>query len=298
MRIVAKWQTDPVSPIFVSSRTNSRQEWLSLQKTRRRTPLYRIWWCADQSERWLFKQQSTSDSLEESDQRDWSQKPPADHQGWRHPAVSGSPHQWRTLWWHFCRIGVIEIWGRRNAAWDTGEDVRHIYKNTSLPGEEAFEEGFYIKLRVWHDPCIQVNVVQPVIPADHKLWLCIAHKRTPVMIYQVFDLIVMLLRSSSHLRLTSRAALMTEEMLLVSICSRATWAVGREARRAERAPSALRMFLQARQSWRPSMSSERRRSHSPRPMPLQGNPYVVLLLLLLLLKLLCVHSIQLIAKSH
>lgn len=76
---------------------------------------------------------------------------------------------------------------------------------------------------------------------------------------------------SSYLSLTSCAAVMTEEMLLVSICSRATWAMGCEARRAERAACARCMFLQARHSWSPAASCERRRSHSARPMPLQGN---------------------------
>ena len=74
----------------------------------------------------------------------------------------------------------------------------------------------------------------------------------------------------SHLSLTSCAAATTEATLLVSICSRATWAVGWEARRAERAAWARCMFLQARQSCRPSVSCDRRRSHSARPRSLQG----------------------------
>lgn len=38
-------------------------------------------------------------------------------------------------------------------------------KLNKVPGEEAFVKGYYIKLWVWHDACIQVEVVQPVIPA-------------------------------------------------------------------------------------------------------------------------------------
>lgn len=35
-----------------------------------------------------------------------------------------------------------------------------------IPGEEAFEKGFYIKLWVGHDACVEVDVVQAVVPAD------------------------------------------------------------------------------------------------------------------------------------
>lgn len=42
-----------------------------------------------------------------------------------------------------------------------------------LPGEEAFEKGFYIKLGVWHDACIQEEVVQPVVPAaENQTQMC------------------------------------------------------------------------------------------------------------------------------
>lgn len=137
------------------------------------------------------------------------------------------------------------------------------------PGEEAFEKGFDIKLRVWHDTCVQVEVVQPVIPAAHNP----SHKHKAQV---CSDSVILLWVLSSHLSLTSCAAAMTEEMLLVSSCSRATWAAGWEARRAERAAWARRMFLQARHSCRPSVSWERRRSHSARPIPLQADTCNVL----------------------
>lgn len=41
-------------------------------------------------------------------------------------------------------------------------------KIKSVPGEEASEKSFYIKLWVWHDACIQVEVIQPLIPAGDK----------------------------------------------------------------------------------------------------------------------------------
>lgn len=77
----------------------------------------------------------------------------------------------------------------------------------------------------------------------------------------------------SHLSLTSCAAVKTEETLLVSIWSSATWAAGWEASRAKRAAWARCMFRQARQSWRPSESWDRRRSQSARPMPLHRDMY-------------------------
>lgn len=96
---------------------------------------------------------------------------------------------------------------------------------------------------------------------------CRRQSRLCVFIPDVFK--QPLLWSCSHLSLISWAAARTDEMLLVSSCSSATWAAGCEASRAERAACARRMFLQARHSCSPSASWERRRSHSARPMPLK-----------------------------
>lgn len=35
---------------------------------------------------------------------------------------------------------------------------------SSLPGEQTFKKGHYIKLRVWHNACVQVEAVEPVVP--------------------------------------------------------------------------------------------------------------------------------------
>lgn len=202
-------------------------------------------------------------------------------------------------------------------------------KTSKAPGEETSEKGFDVKMWIWHDACVQVETVQPVVPAAGKqtgsshraeaqvaicptgqgwgeagggTWrktnkitlilfvLCVVAGINLILIAKLKCLSrifcrIMFAPSSdelhpyfqsccirSYLSLTSCAAAMTEEMLLVSICSRSTWAMGCEARRAERAAFARCMFLQARHSWSPPASCERRRSHSARPMPLQGNP--------------------------
>lgn len=43
-------------------------------------------------------------------------------------------------------------------------NIRH----WALPGEEPFKKGLYIKLWVWHDACVQVEVIQPVIPVENR----------------------------------------------------------------------------------------------------------------------------------
>lgn len=78
-----------------------------------------------------------------------------------------------------------------------------------------------------------------------------------------------LVQYSPHLSLTSWAAWRTERMLPTSSLSTATSDSGWEVSRACRAASALCMFRQARHSWS-WLSWVRRRSHSARPMPLQG----------------------------
>jgi len=146
-----------------------------------------------------------------------------------------------------------------------------------VPGEEALEKGFHIKLGVWHDACVQVEVVQTVVPAGINHTSCIGtsvththtHTHNKIITWPVWMTV------PPHLSLTSCAVVMTEATLPVSTCSRATWAAGWEASSAERAAWARRMLLQARHSWRPPASWERRRSHSIRPMPLQGGDEVI-----------------------
>lgn len=41
-------------------------------------------------------------------------------------------------------------------------------KTSNAPGEEASEEGFHVKMWVWHDACVQVQTVQPVVPAEEN----------------------------------------------------------------------------------------------------------------------------------
>lgn len=158
-------------------------------------------------------------------------------------------------------------------------------KASRAPGEETSEKGFHVKTCIWHDACVQVETVQPAVPAAGKQMSSSHRADAPVKTCPTgqdgggiqMNCICIFCRQnsqfhgSSYLSLTSCAAAMTEEMLLVSICSRATWAMGCEARRAERAACARCMFLQARHSWSPPASCERRRSHSARPMPLRGN---------------------------
>lgn len=38
--------------------------------------------------------------------------------------------------------------------------------SNSVPGEEAFEKGVYIKLWVRHDACVEEKVVQPIVSAE------------------------------------------------------------------------------------------------------------------------------------
>lgn len=39
------------------------------------------------------------------------------------------------------------------------------FKTTHAPGEETSEKGFHVQLWVRHDACVQVETVQPVVPA-------------------------------------------------------------------------------------------------------------------------------------
>lgn len=41
-------------------------------------------------------------------------------------------------------------------------------KTSNAPGEETSEKGFPVKMWVWHDACVQVETVQPVVPATGK----------------------------------------------------------------------------------------------------------------------------------
>lgn len=50
---------------------------------------------------------------------------------------------------------------------DRGQ-VWTVQRQAKIPGEEAFEKGCEIKLWVWHDACVQVEVVQPVVPAKEE----------------------------------------------------------------------------------------------------------------------------------
>lgn len=45
---------------------------------------------------------------------------------------------------------------------------KKIKKSSNVPGEEAAEKGFHIKMWVWHDAGVQVETVQPVVPAAGK----------------------------------------------------------------------------------------------------------------------------------
>lgn len=41
-------------------------------------------------------------------------------------------------------------------------------KASRAPGEETSEKGFHVKMCIWHDACVQVETVQPVVPAAGK----------------------------------------------------------------------------------------------------------------------------------
>lgn len=60
-------------------------------------------------------------------------------------------------------------------------------KITTIPGEEALEEGFHIKLWVGHDACIEIEVVQPVVPVGHtNTWSYRIHFCAPKCFLFVF----------------------------------------------------------------------------------------------------------------
>lgn len=53
-----------------------------------------------------------------------------------------------------------------------------VCQTSKVPGEEAFEKGSHIKLWVRHDSCVQVEVVQPVIPAVVHAYSALQHTRS------------------------------------------------------------------------------------------------------------------------
>lgn len=83
--------------------------------------------------------------------------------GWQHGNCTAAKKIQRKSW---------QRWGKTCGnvldAKHAGSGKENGHCRTKIPGEEAPEKGCYIKLWVWHDACVQVEIVQPMVPVEDK----------------------------------------------------------------------------------------------------------------------------------